>query len=529
MVCKRPFGDEEVYSVGYKHPRHLEYGSQLASFVEIAPYNNSPEESHTSGAVSFTKTHLSDIVSELPVDGYTEFEIGAPGSLSSSWVTDSDNEKDSKSEAAVPVYPPDMFESDCPTRLLVQPEEMYSSHLDYAPRRLVAIGPNHQADIPVWGLKGIINASGYLEASDSHIAFPQCSDSDSSVDEDSEEMLMGSCVIPMPDADICAYKNDNVGHGLADCSCPDRGSVRCVRLHIMESRDKLRATLGGETFEELGFYEMGEVVARKWSEEEERVFHEVVFTNSASSGKSFWDRLSVIFPSRTKKDLVSYYYNVFMLSRRAEQNRLEYLDIDSDNDEWQGSDEEDDDELGTAEEDEDSVVESPQELVYDEEREENVHEGDEVEDYDVGDVGDDGCVDGEENDCSFGPEVQISCKNSKNGVEDNDQQDESCMSYDCQANREDFCGQAGVGSVTQENHVENDQGEYLQCSFDGGLNNDIVEHGYVLGAYDARVWDGGYSGGGLKEDVDFLPTFHMIEEVFGEEAWNNKGSDGKSK
>ena len=55
----------------------------------------------------------------------------------------------------------------------------------------------------------------------------------------------------------------------------------------------------------------------------------------------------MVFPSRTKKDIVSYYFNVFMLKVRAEQNRLDPRNIDSDDDEWQGSD--------------DSVVESPRE------------------------------------------------------------------------------------------------------------------------------------------------------------------------
>lgn len=38
--------------------------------------------------------------------------------------------------------------------------------------------------------------------------------------------------------------------------------------------------------------------------------------------------------SRTKHEIVSYYFNVFVLRRRATQNRSLILDIDSDDVEW---------------------------------------------------------------------------------------------------------------------------------------------------------------------------------------------------
>ncbi|GKC89283.1 ELM2 domain-containing protein [Tanacetum coccineum] len=83
--------------------------------------------------------------------------------------------------------------------------------------------------------------------------------------------------------------------------------------------------------------EMGEVAAAKWTEEEERLFHEVVYLNPASVGGRFWKELSIEFPSRTKKEIVSYYFNVFILRRRAVQNRSQVLYPDSDNDEWRQS------------------------------------------------------------------------------------------------------------------------------------------------------------------------------------------------
>ncbi|KAJ6734803.1 DNA BINDING PROTEIN [Salix purpurea] len=97
---------------------------------------------------------------------------------------------------------------------------------------------------------------------------------------------------------------------------------------------------------------MGEVIANKWTGEEEQAFHEVVLSNPVSLRKNFWDHLPSTFPSRTKKELVSYYFNVFMLQKRADQNRFDPLNIDSDDDEWQKNEGE------AVEEDEDSVVES---------------------------------------------------------------------------------------------------------------------------------------------------------------------------
>ncbi|KAI3987758.1 hypothetical protein MKX01_028492 [Papaver californicum] len=489
MAYKRPFGDEEDYRVVSKHPRHSDNCNQLASFMDITPCADTPLDSQTSGDVSFTKRHVSDLDLDLPVCGYTDFEIGASGSLSSLWLTD-------RSEAAA------------------QDDEMCLSYLAHGPRKLVSIGSNYQADIPVCGVNGSMNETRCVGASDPCSTFPQCSSPASSVDENSDK-FMGNSVIPMPSED--ARTINSVGYVKDDCSCPERGSVRCVRKHIMESRDRLRASLGPERFAELGFYETGEVVARKWIEQEERVFHEVVFTNSASSGKSFWDRLSAVFPSRTKKELVSYYFNVFMLRQRAEQNRSDSLDIDSDNDEWEGSDE-DEDEIRTAEEYEDSAVESPQEDPI-------FYENNKGDDNDDGDTGDDESIADED---SFGPNFHTSSKNSQNSGEDFDIQDDSCLSFECQASKEEtFCAQTDIS--TRQNQAENNHGEdYLQCSFDERFNNAPLEHGYVFSSCDSNVCDVGYLDS-FEADVDFLSTFNMIEEVFGDEGLNNKkgNTDGK--
>ncbi|KAG6398876.1 hypothetical protein SASPL_140347 [Salvia splendens] len=127
-----------------------------------------------------------------------------------------------------------------------------------------------------------------------------------------------------------------VGRGRTDCCCLDMGSLRCVQQHVNEAREKLRETIGYENFLDLGFCNMGHEVAYQWTPHDEEVFHDIVYSNPESRGRKFWKHLTVAFPTRTKNELVSYYFNVFVLRRRALQNRSYLLEIDSDDDELRG-------------------------------------------------------------------------------------------------------------------------------------------------------------------------------------------------
>ena len=269
-----------------------------------------------------------------------DFETSALGSISGFlWLNSSTIEED-KSEAAFHLsFFPEYFEADHGVRAVIQHEDIFSSLLDHPPQKLVSIGPEHQALIPEWAPQLLENSLDY-------------SDTSGFMNGGKEEELMGTIIIPMPDWEPLAYnfcKGGGIGN---ECNCLHVGSISCTRQHVMEARQRLRENLGQDMFEKLGFCDMGEEVADKWSEDEEHAFDEVVLSYPASLDKNFWDHLSGIFPSRTKKDLVSYYFNVFMLRKRAEQNRFDPLNIDSDNDEWQRS------ELGMVEEDTGFLVES---------------------------------------------------------------------------------------------------------------------------------------------------------------------------
>ncbi|KAJ6421567.1 hypothetical protein OIU84_028860 [Salix udensis] len=244
---------------------------------------------------------------------------------------------------------PEYFDHGHQPRALLEPEEACPS-LDYPFQKQVSVGPEHQAYVPEWDYQGSSTSLNQLDEFNLQVVRAHSSSPGVTIDGGYEENLMGTCILPMPDLEASAnYCYEATNH---DCVCPDAGSIRCIKQHVSEARLKLRENLGEDIFKGLGFCDMGEVVANKWTGEEEQAFHEVVLSNPVSLGKNFWDHLPSTFPSLTKKELVSYYFNVFMLQKRADQNRFDPLNIDSDDDEWQKIEGE------AVEEDEDSAVES---------------------------------------------------------------------------------------------------------------------------------------------------------------------------
>uniref|UniRef100_A0A5B7BNV0 Myb-like domain-containing protein n=1 Tax=Davidia involucrata TaxID=16924 RepID=A0A5B7BNV0_DAVIN len=467
MVYKRPFHDESYEGVS-KHPRQQECTAQQSPVMEISSYNNTLPKPD-SGENSFSKSKdegriAHDLVNEYLNGANKESGASASGSIPSYlWVNNNAIDEYAESDAAVYLSFFPYFELDRRVRAFVQSDDIYSNLVDHPPGKLVSVGPDHQADVPEWApqLKKTFEC---LNKSDAQFMSTHSSYSCLMDDDDYEKKLMGTCVIPMPDLESPAFNCSLDGGARNNCNCLDGGSVRCVRQHVMEVREKLQADLGQKVFEELGFCDMGEEVAKKWTGEEEQAFYEVVISNPASECKNFWEHLSAIFPSR-KKDLVSYYFNVFMLRKRAEQNRFDPLNIDSDNDEWQRS------ELGMTEEDDDSVVESLVDQnapAYNQENnEEDFVEGIENEDEidtckndanfvncrnvtgeeDDGDI-DDICeahVGNFISDCGLDSVFQLSGKISSNNGEDHDIQDDSCTSFEYQNDRVDSCDPVDLG------------------------------------------------------------------------------------
>ncbi|KAI4328813.1 hypothetical protein L6164_021139 [Bauhinia variegata] len=185
------------------------------------------------------------------------------------------------------------------------PSPCIEFYCDKFPRMPIPLGPGFQAQLPEW----------------------------TSVASESDPIWLGTPIWPSKNANNkLLIERDPIGKGRQDsCGCHEPGSVECVRFHIAEKRAKLKLELGF-TFLEWNLDRVGEEVRRLWTQEEEKKFKDIVQSNPASTERSFWDYIFRSFPTKTREDLVSYYFNVFLLLRRGHQNRHTPDDIDSDDD-----------------------------------------------------------------------------------------------------------------------------------------------------------------------------------------------------
>ncbi|KAK4486465.1 hypothetical protein RD792_009145, partial [Penstemon davidsonii] len=174
--------------------------------------------------------------------------------------------------------------------------------------RQVSIGPCFQANVPTW--------TGVVFESDSkwlgkRMWPPENRDKNSII---GSEFLIG-----------------NGKHDSFPCNCPFPNSVECVRFHIAENRLKLKQELG-LIFHHWRFNRMGEEVSLSWTKEEEKIFNDMMRTYASFPNK-FWSNASKFLRTKTRENLVSYYFNVFLVRRRSYQNRVTPNDVDSDDDE----------------------------------------------------------------------------------------------------------------------------------------------------------------------------------------------------
>ncbi|XP_047307368.1 AT-rich interactive domain-containing protein 1-like isoform X2 [Impatiens glandulifera] len=131
-------------------------------------------------------------------------------------------------------------------------------------------------------------------------------------------------------------ERERIGKGRQDsCGCQHPGSIDCVRFHISEKKSRVKLELCS-AFDQWQFDKMGENVALSWRKEDEKKFASVIKANTPSLEKSFWTEIFKAFPKKSREELVSYYFNVFILQRRSQQNRLPSSEIDSDDDESEG-------------------------------------------------------------------------------------------------------------------------------------------------------------------------------------------------
>jgi hypothetical protein len=149
----------------------------------------------------------------------------------------------------------------------------------------------------------------------------------------SDPKWLGTQVWPVKDDSKHSTKTDLVVRGRrGKCSCDFQGSVDCIRFLIAENRMKLKLELGS-AFYHWGFDKMGEEVSLRWTVAEEKKFKDAMRLNIPSQNKSFWNNPSKYFLKKTRKDMVSYYFNAYIIQLRSYQNRVTPKTVDSDDDE----------------------------------------------------------------------------------------------------------------------------------------------------------------------------------------------------
>lgn len=185
-------------------------------------------------------------------------------------------------------------------------KRLLDSILDTCGSVHIPLGPAHQAEVPEW----------------------------TSMTYECNSKWLGTQIWPpLKTSDSKLFERDPIGMGREDsCGCRVQGSVECVRFHIAEKRAKVKLELG-VVFYQWNLDKTGEEVRRLWTQQEEKKFKDVVKSNPASLDRCFWDHLFKTFPMKSREDLVSYYFNVFLLQCRAYQNRHTQDNVDSDDEE----------------------------------------------------------------------------------------------------------------------------------------------------------------------------------------------------
>ncbi|KAF9603140.1 hypothetical protein IFM89_033976 [Coptis chinensis] len=113
-----------------------------------------------------------------------------------------------------------------------------------------------------------------------------------------------------------------IGKGRSDsiCYCEFPDSLECIKSHIFEERLRIRSEIG-DAFYSWGFDKMGEAVSESWTLKEQNDFEKLFQTNSLSIKKNFWSRALKCLPSKSRENIISYYFNVFSIRYTSYQDQ----------------------------------------------------------------------------------------------------------------------------------------------------------------------------------------------------------------
>ncbi|KAI3788042.1 hypothetical protein L2E82_00661 [Cichorium intybus] len=168
----------------------------------------------------------------------------------------------------------------------------------------IPIGPRFQADVPEW--------SGPLHKS----VGTSCK-------------WLGTVIWSMETQE----GGDIIGKGRPEsCNCASRGSIMCVKRHIAQKSADLQKDLG-PAFQKWKFDQMGESVAKLWKQPEQQKLTHLMKRVPLSEGMDFIKPALECFPLKSKKDIVSYYLNVYVPRRMSVQTRSGCIMVDTDDEE----------------------------------------------------------------------------------------------------------------------------------------------------------------------------------------------------
>ncbi|KAI3830021.1 hypothetical protein L1987_04153 [Smallanthus sonchifolius] len=173
----------------------------------------------------------------------------------------------------------------------------------------IPIGPRFQAEVPEWTGPPRENKASLIDSK-----------------------WLGIVVWPMkdttPDIEGCV-----IGKGRPEsCDCTAPASILCVKRHISKKTAHLQAVLG-PTFRTWKFDQMGEAVAKLWKQPDQQRLTYLMKNNPFSQGQDFIKPALECFLLKSKKDIVDFYFNVYIPRRMSIQTRSGCMMVNTDDEE----------------------------------------------------------------------------------------------------------------------------------------------------------------------------------------------------
>ncbi|CAG7908655.1 unnamed protein product [Brassica rapa] len=156
------------------------------------------------------------------------------------------------------------------------------------------------------------------------------------VNTESDSKWLGTRVWPLSKEQSNSnllIERDPIGKGRQDpCGCQNPGSVGCVRFHIKTKQEKMKLELG-PAFYMWCFDSMGEGTLQYWTDLDLKKV-KLLMTSPPTLSASFFSELKSILSSKSREEIVSYYYNVTLLQFMANHSRMTPGEVDSDTDQY---------------------------------------------------------------------------------------------------------------------------------------------------------------------------------------------------